>query len=208
MPGAVAVLEAEVMAESDLLGVASHGVRMLPGLLAALGDGRVKARPNAHFLREFAATCMMDGDNGPGRSTACLAMDDAVLRARKYGIGACLALRTTHWGRAHSYAYRAARQGMIGLCTTNSIPTMAAWGSSQKVIGNNPLAIGIPCAEADAPLVLDIAMSQAAVGKVGTYLREGTEIPAGWGVDSAGNPSSDGQAILAGAMLPLSLIHI
>lgn len=202
VPLAIAEQEAQVMVESDLLGVPSHGVRMLSALLTALKDGRVKAQPNVHVIREFGATSLLDGDYGPGRSTSCRAMDDAVERARQFGIGACLAVHTSHWGRAHAYAYRAARQGMVGLCSTNAIPTMAAWGATSKVIGNNPLAIGVPRADNDSPLVLDMAMSQAAVGKVGTCLREGTDIPPGWGLDANGQASTDAKAILAGAVLP------
>lgn len=202
LPEESARIEAEIMAEADLLGVPSHGVRMLPPLLAALSDGRVKARPNIRFKKEFGATSMLDGDNGPGRSLSCMAMNDAVTRASQFGIGACLAMRTTHWGRAHAYASRAALQEMIGICTTNAMPTMAAWGSTKRIIGNNPLAIGIPRPERQAPLVLDIAMSQAAVGKVNTWQREGREVPEGWGIDAEGKPSTDAQAILAGAVLP------
>lgn len=202
VPADMAELEAQVMAESDLLGVPSHGVCMLPGLLAALKDGRVRAAPQIQFTRQLAATSMLDADNGPGRSTACRAMDDAVNRARQFGIGACLAVHSTHWGRAHAYASRAACQGFVGLCTTNAMPTMAGWGATNRVLGNNPLAVAIPRADADAPLVLDMAMSQAAVGKVGTGLREGQTIPPDWGLDAQGQPSTDAQAILAGAVLP------
>lgn len=198
----LAVQEAQIMAEADLLEVPSHGVRMLPALLQALLDGRVKTRPQIRKLREFGATSLLDGDNGPGRTLSAQAMDDAVERARQFGIGACLALHTTHWGRAHAYASRAASQGMIGLCSTNAMPTMAAWGAKQKVIGNNPLAIGIPRRDVNAPLVLDMAMSQAAVGKVATWQREGQTAPEGWGLDAMGQPSNDPQAILAGAVLP------
>ncbi|MDP5240579.1 Ldh family oxidoreductase [Uliginosibacterium sp. 31-16] len=202
VPAVIAALEAEVMAEADLTGVPSHGVRMLPPLLAALKDGRVTAAPDIRLKREFGATSLLDGDNGPGRTTSCHAMNDAVARARQFGIGACLAMHTTHWGRAHAYAYRAAQQGMIGICTTNAMPTMAVWGGTGKIIGNNPLAISIPRAETQAPLVLDMAMSQAAVGKVGTWLREGREVPQGWGLDASGQPSTDAKAILGGAVLP------
>ncbi len=202
LPSAMAALEAEVMAEADLLGVPSHGVRMLPGLVKALHDGRANCAPNIRLTSEFGATCMLDGDNGPGRYISCRAMEEAVHRARQFGVGVCLAAGTTHWGRAHAYASRAAKKGMIGICTTNGIPCMAVWGATGKVIGNNPLAIGIPRNESDAPMVLDMAMSQAAVGKVATWLREGREIPAGWGLDADGKPSSDPQAILAGAVLP------
>lgn len=203
VPDDIAILEAEVMAEADLLGVPSHGVRMLPGLLAGLKDGRVKSAPNIQFKREFGATSLMDGDNGPGRTISCRAMDDAMRRARQFGIGACLTLRVSHWGRAHAYAYRAARQGLVGICVTNAISSMAAWGATGKVIGNNPLAVGVPRQDPERPLVLDMAMSQAAVGKVGTWLREGKELPQGWGLDANGKPSNDAKAILdGGAVLP------
>ncbi|MFH0780458.1 MAG: Ldh family oxidoreductase [Pseudomonadota bacterium] len=97
----MAELEVKAMAEADLQGVPSHGVRMLPGLLQAIRDGRVKADPNIRLIREFGATCLLDGDNGPGRTVACRAMDLAVLRAKQFGTGVCLAIRASHWGRAH-----------------------------------------------------------------------------------------------------------
>jgi len=198
----MAATEARVMVEADLHGVPSHGVRMLPPLLAALADGRATPTPTIRRLREFGATCLLDCDNAPGRYTSLLAMDDAILRAKSFGVGVCLAKRTTHWGRAHAYASHAAQQGFVGICTTNAMPTMAAWGSKGRVIGNNPIAFGLPRQQADQPMVLDIAMSQAAVGKVGTWLREGNEVPQGWGVDAEGKPSTDAKAILAGAVLP------
>ncbi len=198
----IAGVEARVMAEADLQGVSSHGVRMLPGLLRALRDKRVKTAPAVSLIREFGATCLLDGDNGPGRYVACQAMDRAIERARQFGVGVCLAIRTSHWGRAHHYAARAARRGVVGICTTNGMPCMAVWGAKGRVIGNNPLAIAVPRGAAEDPVVLDMAMSRAAVGKVGTCLREGREIPGGWGLDAEGRPTSDARAILGGAVLP------
>lgn len=202
VPADMTEIEAKVMVEADLQGVPSHGVRMLPGLLQAIRDGRVKAAPDIRLIRELGAACLLDGDNGPGRSVACRAMDLAVLRAKQFGAGVCLAIRTSHWGRAHYYAAKAARQGMAGICTTNGMPCMAVWGAKGRVIGNNPLAIAIPRGVGEDPVVLDMAMSRAAVGRVGTCLREGQEIPANWGLDAEGRPSSDAKAILGGAVLP------
>jgi LDH2 family malate/lactate/ureidoglycolate dehydrogenase len=197
VPASVSGIEAEVMAEADLMGVPSHGVRWLPGLVKAIREKRVHPDPRLSIIRERAATCVMDGDNGPGRYVATRGMEHAVERAKGYGAGVCLAAKTTHWGRAHSYACRAARSGMIGICTTNAIPNMLAWGSSRPLLGNNPIAIAVPRGPGLDPIVLDLAMSQAAVGKVGTYLREGREVPQGWGLDSAGQPTSDPAAIMA-----------
>ncbi len=203
MPDPLCDVEAEIMAEVDLMGVPSHGVRMLPRLVQAIREGRVTANPQLHVLRERAAACLLDGDNGPGRYVSAQAMQGAVDRARQFGVGACLATRVTHWGRAHAYACRAAQAGMIGVCTTNAIPNMLAWESSRPLLGNNPLAIGLPRGGQD-PLVLDMAMSQAAVGKIGTYVREGKKVPLSWGLDSSGQPTDDPAAILASKrLLPL-----
>jgi len=197
VPSNVREIEAEVMAEADLMGVPSHGVRWLPGLVKAILERRVNPDPRLSIIRERAATCVMEGDNGPGRYVATRGMENAIERAARYGAGVCLAARTTHWGRAHSYACRAARAGMIGICTTNAITNMLAWGSSRPLLGNNPLAIAVPRGPGLDPIVLDLAMSQAAVGKVGTYMREGRAVPKGWGLDSEGQPTSDPAAIMA-----------
>ena len=203
VPKRNADIEAEIMAEADLLEVPSHGVRMLPGLLNALDENRVAPSPTLNTLRDLGAICVLDCGNGPGRFASSTAMQAAVDRAKEFGVGICLAKNTTHWGRAHAYASRAAQAGFIGICTTNAMPTMAIWGAKKRVIGNNPLAIGIPGVEANMPLVLDMAMSQAAVGKVSTWLREGKDVPANWGIDAEGNPSNNAQEILAGAVLPM-----
>lgn len=200
----IAQVEAQIMAEADLHGVPSHGVRMLPPMLRALAEGRAKANANIRITREFGAICVLDGDNGPGRYVASIAMQAAVDRSKQFGVGVCLATHTTHWGRAHAYALRAAQANCIGLCTTNAMQTMTAWGATNKIIGNNPLAIGIPRAAGENPMVLDMAMSKAAVGKVATWLREGKQIPEGWGVDAQGKPTNDAKAILSGAVSPMA----
>lgn len=202
IPENQARLEARVMAEADLQEVPSHGVRMLPSLLTALAEGRVAAVPTFSVVRDFAATCVLDCGNGPGRCGAIRAMDQAMARARNFGAGICLARNTSHWGRAHAYASHAAQAGFIGICTTNGIPTMIIGGAKTRTIGNNPLAIGIPHSSAQEPVVLDMAMSQAAMGKVATWLREGRPVPANWGLDADGKPSTSAQDILQGAVLP------
>jgi LDH2 family malate/lactate/ureidoglycolate dehydrogenase len=201
VPPGVARVEGEIMAEADLHGVPSHGVRMLPGLVEGLRDGRVARDPRLRALRDGGAVTLLDCDLGPGRYTSAHAMGHAVARAREHGIALCLAVRTTHWGRAHAYAMRAARNNMVGLCATNAMSNMTAWGSKGPLLGNNPLAIGVPCGA--APLVLDMAMSQAAVGKIATWLREGRRAPGGWGLDSRGQPTDDPAQILkSGRLLP------
>jgi LDH2 family malate/lactate/ureidoglycolate dehydrogenase len=130
-------------------------------------------------------------------------MRHAMRRADEFGVGACLAANMTHWGRAHAYAYRAAQEGMIGICMTNATPNMLAPGASRPILANNPMAIGVPRGPDQDPVVFDFAMSQAAVGKVDTCRREGQNAPLGWGLDASGQPTSDPGAILAsGNILP------
>ena len=191
-------IEAQVCAEADLLGVPSHGVRMLPGLLRAIREGRVNPDPRFKITRERSAAIVLEGDHGPGRYGSVEAMRHAVQLAKTAGVGVCLATRLTHWGRAHAYVYRAALQGAIGICTTNAIPNVVAWGSSKPLLANNPLAIGVPRGTGDEPIVLDMAMSQAAVGKIGTFLREGRKAPPNWGLDFTGQPTEDPAKILSG----------
>ena len=196
VPAPIREIEAQVMAEADLLGVPSHGVCMLPGLVRGIRAGKTNPNPQLKTIRERAATRLLDGDNGPGRYVSVQAMQRAVERAQQFGVSACLATRVTHWGRAHAYAYRAAQAGCIGICATNAVPNMLAFGSTRPLLGNNPLAIGVPRGARD-PIVLDMAMSQAAVGKIRTYLREGKAAPPHWGLDASVNLTSDPAAILA-----------
>ncbi len=202
VPPEIAAIEAKLAVDADLQGVPSHGLRLFVMLLAGIRNGSVHSAPDLRVLRDHAAICMIDGDHGPGRYLSVRAMEAAIDRARKYGIGACLAAHTSHWGRAHAYAELAARAGMIGICTTNAKATMACWGSRGPVIGNNPVAIGIPGPGPDEPVVFDMAMSVAAVGKVATFLREGKSVPDTWGIDAEGLPTNDAAAVLAGAVLP------
>jgi LDH2 family malate/lactate/ureidoglycolate dehydrogenase len=204
VPDAIARVEADLMVEADRCGVPSHGVLMLPRLVAGLRDGRASRSPDVRLVLDHGATCVLDGDRGPGRFVSATAMDIAITKARVHGVGVCLARNTTHWGRAHAYATQAARAGMLGVCTTNAIPTMMQPGVPRAIVGNNPIAMAVPRGDGRDPVVLDLAMSQAALGKVATHAREGLAIPAGWGADRTGAPTQDPAAILAsGLLLPM-----
>lgn len=198
-----AEIETKIIVDSDLMGVASHGIARLPVLLDAIKDKRVNVEAREKTVHEFAAVCTVDCENGTGRAASMHCMQEAIVRAKQFGIGLCLAVNTSHWGRAHSYVAEAAKQSCIGLCTTNAIPTMAAWGSKSKIFGNNPLGIGVPGTNGEHPIVLDMAMSQASVGKIATYLQEGKECDQVLGLSADGTPSKDPKEILTGAVLAM-----
>jgi LDH2 family malate/lactate/ureidoglycolate dehydrogenase len=204
VPPAVRDVEADLMVEAELHGVPSHGLLMLPRLIVGLREGRANPAPQVRVVRAAGAVCVLDGDRGPGRYLGVQGMRAAMERARQFGVGACLMTGTTHWGRAHAYACLAAAEGLIGICTTNAIPNMLIPGASRPMLGNNPLAIAAPRGPGQPPLVLDIAMSQAALGRVATAQREGQAVPPTWGLDADGRPTGDPAAILASQnLLPM-----
>ena len=201
VPPQVAAIEAEIGAEVDLCGVHTHGVRLLPTMIDHLRNGRTNGAPELKSLVEYPASALYEVDRGLGRYVSALCMDQAVDRARKYGIGSVAVRGVAHWGRAHSYALRAAQAGMVGLCFTNAIVNFAAWGTSAPSLGNNPIAIGVPGAE---PAVLDLAMSQSSVSRVRVAAVAGERVPLGWGLDASGSPTDDPQAIIdSGRFLPM-----
>lgn len=201
VPDHVAEIEAEIGAEVDLCGVHTHGARLLPTMIEHIKAGRTNGAPELKTVVEYPASALYETDRGLGRYISAVCMDRAVDKAREYGIGAVAVRGVAHWGRAHSYALRAAQQGMVGLCFTNAIVNFAAWGTSAPSLGNNPLAIGVP---GDEPAVLDLAMSQSSVSRVRMAAAAGERVPLGWGVDDRGEPTDDPQAIIdSGRFLPM-----
>lgn len=195
-PAHVAAVEAEIGAEVDLCGVHSHGVRLLPVMVENIQIGLTNPDPDVQILAEYPASVLAETDRGIGRYVSALGMDMAIERAETYGVGAATIRGVAHWGRGHSYAARAARAGMIGLAYTNAIINFPAWGTAAPSLGNNPMAIGIPVGDGEEPVVLDIAMTQIAIGRVREAAETGQRVPLGWGLDAAGKPTTDPEAIV------------
>jgi LDH2 family malate/lactate/ureidoglycolate dehydrogenase len=206
-------MEAEIAAEVDLCGVHSHGAQLLPALVRNIRRGITSPDPQIEVRVEYPATVLAQTERGQrsarGRYVSATGMDMAVARAQSHGIGAvairdvastrCAGTR----GRGHSYALRAARAGMVGLAFTNAYANFPAWGTRVPSLGNNPLAIGVPSPDGE-PVVLDMAMSQTAIGRVRAAAAAGERVPLGWGLDQDGRPTDDPRAILAsGRVLPM-----
>ena len=186
---------AEVMVEANLCGVDSHGVRMLPGFIAQVQSGRMNPGGRIEVLKETPVIAHLDAHLALGQVVSVEAMKKAVEKAKASGIGFVLVRNSTHWGRAAYYPVMAAKEGCIGICFVNTESNMPYWGTREPRIGNNPLSIGAPRASGE-PVVLDMAMSQAALFKIVLYSREGKKIPLGWGVDEKGRPTDDPAAVL------------
>lgn len=182
---------AEVMVETDLAGIDSHGVSMLMDYESARTAGRLNLRAKPRVVRESPVTALVDADAGLGHPAAVMGMELAIRKAMATGVGVVSVFNSHHFGAAGYYAALAPKQGLIGLVasstrTVNTVPTRAA----VPVLGTNPLALAAP-ARRHRPFVLDIATSTAASNKVKVYDLNHKTLPTGWVLDEHGNPVTD-----------------
>lgn len=191
----------ESLAQADMRGIHSHGVLRLPLYLKRVCTGAVNAKPQCPILQETMATALMDGDHGLGQISGHRAMHLAMEKAALCGIGAVVVRQGHHFGAAAYYAMMAGERDMIGIALTNTPPLMAAWGGNTRMVGNNPFAVFVPAGE-ELPILLDMALSQVAQGKISLAAAKGEKIPPDWSTDAQGNPTTDPLAALQGILLP------
>jgi 3-dehydro-L-gulonate 2-dehydrogenase len=190
-----ATICARIFAENSLDGVISHGLNRFPVFIKAVEEGMVKIDTEPEPVLKAGSIEYWDGHLGPGMYTATLAMERAISLAKERGIGAVSLKRSNHWMRGGTYGLQAARQQCIGICVTNTMPNMPAWGSVEPRLGNNPLVISVP--RDGGPLLLDMALSQFSYGKLQEYEWDKESLPVAGGYDAAGNLSTDPVAIKA-----------
>lgn len=188
--------------ESSLVGVESHGLNRIPRFAEYVAKGWVDVNAKIEKVGGKGAVENYDGHLGIGVLNASFCMDRAIELAKIHGIG-CVALKnTTHWMRGGSYVTQAANEGYIGICWTNTESCMPMWGSVEPGVGNNPFCMAIP--RKNGPIILDMAMSQYAYGKLGVYRLAGKQLPYPGGFDKDGNLTTDPGAIEeSGRILPI-----
>lgn len=197
---------AEIIAENlvaaDVRGVSSHGVARIKSYVQRAKKEHWNPDPKFTFTGR-GAVCVMDADDSFGAVAGYRAMEKAIELARLHGIGMVAVRRSAHFGMASHYPLLAAKQDMIGFCCTNGVPNLAPFGSMEGMLGTNPFSMAVPVA-GRAPLVLDVACSVTARGNISNAKREGKQIPLGWAIDSEGNPTTDPDKALVGAVLPFA----
>jgi LDH2 family malate/lactate/ureidoglycolate dehydrogenase len=189
------------LVEADLRGIPSHGVMLVPMYVDRLAAGSVTTASRGEVVVDAGAVAVVDAGHAMGILTADQGMALAIERARMHGVGVVVARHAFHFGAAFRYVAAAARAGMVGIAAANTRPLMPAPGGARAVVGNNPLAIGVPRSAQD-PIILDMALSEAALGKIRLAAAEGRAIPATWATDAAGQATTDPQAAIAGMLLP------
>jgi len=196
-------LMADSLVAADLRGTHSHGVVRLPFLVARLDDGGANKQPQIRVVKDSGGTALLDGDGALGAITATRAMDLAVDKARRNGIGMVAAANSDFIGACAHFAMQALPHDMIGIAWTNGFPGMAPWGGRSNTIGNNPIAFAAPSAS-HGPIVLDMALSVAAGGRVRLAAKRKERIPTDWLIDRDGNSTDDPAHLFdGGALLPL-----
>ena len=203
MPAADAASVASLMAEADLQGSDGHGVIRLPQYVRRIRAGGVNLHPDIRIERERAGMALVNGDNGMGHLVMKRAAGMAIEKARSSGIGWVNSQFSNHAGPASLYATMPLAHDMIGLYfavgNANHLPP---WGGMDLLLSTNPIAAAIPAGR-EAAIVLDMATTVAAFGKVKAKAARGEAMPEGWMIDREGKPLTDPKRAEEGFLLPI-----
>lgn len=198
-----ATLIADSLVQAELWGHPSHGVLRVAWYYARLRSGAMKAVTAPETAVDAGAVAVLDGKDGVGQVIASHAVEQAVARARKHGVAAVSIRNSNHFGTCMYFTAKAARQGCIAVLTTNAGPNMPPWGGLKKMMGTNPWSIAAPAGRF-APMMMDVATSGVARGKIYLAQQRREKIPETWALDVQGYPTTDAQAALEGFILPMA----
>src|SRR5476649_2470443 len=198
---ATAQSTARALVYADLRGLSSHGVVRLPMYCAQLRNGRVDPLAQPAIVSDRGAAVLVDGADGLAYPACDLAINVLIERARQFGSAVAGVMRSHHFGVGAAHLQALGAAGMVGLAFSNSPAAMPAWGGRRALFGTNPIAAVFPRRHAE-PLVIDLALSEIARGKIAIAARDGKPIPEGWATTRDGHPTTDARAALDGMMLP------
>jgi LDH2 family malate/lactate/ureidoglycolate dehydrogenase len=203
VPAADAEQAADVLLAADLKGIDSHGVARLRTYVDMLTHQRINPKPRITIARAYKSVCTVDGDNGLGLVVGPAANRIAMDKADEFGSGWVSVCNTNHYGIASYYSLQALERNQIGWSMTNSTKLVAPLWGAERMLGTNPIAIAFPSAKYK-PVVIDLATSAAAYGKIEIAKRKQQSIPKGWAIDRDGNVTRQPQDMIdGGALLPL-----
>ena len=202
VPGDDALLVSTSLVTADIWGHPSHGMLRLGWYVARLRAGVMNPVSRVETMVDTGPLIVLDGHDGVGQIVTDLACNEAVTRAKAFGVGVVAVRNSNHFGTAAYWTRRIAAAGCVGILTTNGSPAMAPWGGREKTVGANPWSIATP-GGSHGPVVLDIANTNVARGKIYAALQRGEAIPNGWAIDEDGAPTNDPAAAINGILLPV-----
>lgn len=203
VPAAEGKLVADNLIHADLWGIGTHGVSRFPIYLKRIQAGAVNPRPEIRIDNSWPAVLSVDGNNGLGAVVTVKALDAAIVTADKFGLCAAGIKGSNHFGAAGYYCDMGARANCITIVLTDAPPAIPPWGGKEAYFGTNPIAIGLP-RKGKPPVVLDMATSLVARGKIIEAAGRGENIPEGWALNKEGVPTINAQEALAGTLLPMA----
>jgi LDH2 family malate/lactate/ureidoglycolate dehydrogenase len=201
LPAQAAEKVANGLVDADLEGLASHGVMLADMYIERLQGGSVSKETVASVVSERQGAVVLDAGNALGQLTGEQAMTLAIEKAKQFAAGIVAVRHGFHFGAAGRYARQAADAGCVGIAMCNTRPLMPAPGGAERVVGNNPLAIAVP-ADGEIPIVLDMATSEAAMGKIRMAEKSNESIRPTWAVTAQGLPTTNPTEAIAGMLLP------
>ncbi len=203
IPESDAQICAARLIEADLRGVETHGIFRLPQYCQRIRAGGLNLRPKLHLGRENLVTALVDGDNGLGQVVVTFASDLAIAKAAEAGMAWVGTFNGNHAGAAATYTTRALAHDMICMYMTVANGNhMPPWGGVEAILGTNPISIAIPAGQ-EPPVVLDIATTVTAHGKVKLAAQRGETMPIGWMMDRKGQPLTDPKRAAEGFLMPI-----
>ncbi|TCT03702.1 Ldh family oxidoreductase [Paralcaligenes ureilyticus] len=203
LPAHDAGIVAGLMAEADLQGSDGHGVIRLPQYVKRIRAGGINTRPHIRVVSERAAMAVLDGDNGMGHLVVSRAVDLAIEKAGVCGVAWVSTRASNHAGPASLYVRKPLQHDMLGLYfAVGSANHLPPWGGSEMLLSTNPIAVGVPAGNEPA-VVLDMATTVAAYGKVKAKAKRGEMMPEGWMIDRQGKPLLDPARAGEGFLLPI-----
>ena len=203
VPALDAAYVAESLVTADAWGHPSHGVLRLGWYVDRIRSGVMNPVTSTELVLDGGAVNVLDGHDGVGQIITRTACDLAVERAQAFGVGVVAVRNSNHFGTAAYFTRAMAEAGCAAILTTNGSPAMAPWGGRVKTVGANPWSIAVPGGTL-GPVVMDIANTTVARGKVYAARERGTTIPDGWAIDAEGTPTTDPQAAIEGLILPMA----
>jgi LDH2 family malate/lactate/ureidoglycolate dehydrogenase len=203
VPESDARLAADSLVQADLWGHQSHGVMRLSWYVARLRAGVMRPVTETDLVVDAGALAVMDGHDGLGQVIAARAASEAIRRAKAHGVGGVAVRNSNHFGTAMYFTLMAPPEGCVAFLSTNASPAMAPWGGRRKTVGTNPWSLAAPAGR-HAAMVLDIANTGVARGKVYLARQKGQPIPPGWAITAEGELTTDPAAALSGIILPMA----
>lgn len=199
--------DAEIITESilyaNIRGIHTHGIGRLPLYVNKVRLGYMNPDTPLEYIADCCGVALVDAHNGFGQVAAYRAMEMCIKKSSQYGVGVVGVRNSNSFGTAAFFGEMAAKAGMLGIIFANSSPACAPTGGYKPLLGTNPICFAVPGSESNYPVILDMATTVAARGKIRLAAKNNEKIPFGWALDSDGKPTDDPNEALKGTLLPI-----